>query len=80
MHKMFPVYMHEVKAFNEPLAGPLFTHRCKLNYFNVRLQSQPLGVAAHCGAAAEGSDGAWLGNLLLASHSSYCGLIHNMAD
>lgn len=31
----------------------------------------PVGVAARCGEPAGERDGAWLGNLLFASHSSY---------
>lgn len=45
--------------------------RCAHCKKKARLQSWPVGVAARCGEPAGGRDGAWLGNLLFASHSSY---------
>lgn len=45
--------------------------RCSASVWPVQAPARPAGVAAGCGDAEWRRDGAWPGNLLLASHSSY---------
>ena len=45
--------------------------RCSGSVWPVQAPPRPAGVAAGCGDAEWRRDGAWPGNLLLASHSSY---------
>lgn len=65
------VDLSEVPGSSPVPFGRRAVDRCAHRKEKARLQSWPVGVAARCREPAGGRDGAWLGNLLFASHSSY---------